>query len=246
MTDVARRKKNNRLKPGEQVKVDKNGRLQASGVTSVMELNGLIAKIIFDKNPDHEFYIQESFPLDWMYPYLQPHGIIFKINHQPLDTLSEEIVQQDHDYWTKLIQPMIGDWLNDDTSVDEIAKFADKVFRQHKFSSFTGDPQYVQNDYACKVFGKERAAIAELYAWRAKNATSTDEKKRMAQAADFAYRQSMALCPYSPETVVRYLNLLMTQNRKSDALLVVETAAKIHPDPQLTQIIANIKKIRAK
>jgi len=35
-----------------------------------MTINGLLAKIIFDKNPNREFYIEESFPLDWMYPYL--------------------------------------------------------------------------------------------------------------------------------------------------------------------------------
>ena len=49
----------------------------------------------------------------------------------------------------------------------------------------------------------------------------------MNDAADFAYRQSWALCPYSPETVVRYVNLLMSESRFSDALLVAETAAKM-------------------
>ena len=78
-----------------------------------MEINGLLVKTIFDKNPDREFYIEESFPLDWMYPNLEPHGLIIKINRQPLPELSDEIVQRDHDYWTKYIQPMIGDWLSD-------------------------------------------------------------------------------------------------------------------------------------
>src|SRR5208283_3633774 len=44
----------------------------------------LIAKVIFDKNPDREFYYEEVGPIDWMYPYLEPHGLILKINHQPL------------------------------------------------------------------------------------------------------------------------------------------------------------------
>ena len=78
-----------------------SGRVQVSGQVAVMEINGLLVKIIFDKNPNREFYIEESFPLDWMYPYLEPHGLIFKINRQPLPELSDEIVQRDHDYWTK-------------------------------------------------------------------------------------------------------------------------------------------------
>ena len=93
---------NHQLKPGEDVTTDPKGNIQMSGQVAVMEINGLIAKVILDKNPDHEFYIEESFPLDWMYPYLEPHGLIFKINHQPLPGLSDEIVGQDHDYWRSL------------------------------------------------------------------------------------------------------------------------------------------------
>ena len=69
-----------------------NGRVQVSGQVAVMSINGLLAKVIFDKNPDREFYIEESFPLDWMYPHLEPHGLIMKINRQPLAELPDDIV----------------------------------------------------------------------------------------------------------------------------------------------------------
>ena len=98
------RLQNHQLKPGEDVKMDADGKIQVSGQVAVMEINGLLAKIIFDKNPDREFYIEESFPLDWMYPYLEPHGLILKINRQPLAELSDEIVERDHDYWAKLVR----------------------------------------------------------------------------------------------------------------------------------------------
>ncbi|MGH7988984.1 MAG: hypothetical protein ACREDS_02150 [Limisphaerales bacterium] len=227
MADAQLRQKENKLKPGEDVKVYKDGRVTVSGQVAVMEINGLLAKIIFDKNTNREFYVEESFPLDWMYPYLEPHGLIFKINRQPLPELSDEIVQRDHDYWTKTIQPMIGDWLDDDTSVQEIADFAKKVFVQHDFSGFTGDPQFVQNDYSCKMFSKERANIAGLYVWRMKHAANADEKERMAREADFAFRQAFALCPYSQEIVFQYVNFLLSQNRGADALSIAETAAKM-------------------
>ncbi|MGA9450489.1 MAG: hypothetical protein WBW41_03990 [Verrucomicrobiia bacterium] len=48
----------------------------------------------------------------------------------------------------------------------------------------------------------------------------------MNNEADFAFRQAWALCPYSPEAVFRFVNLLLSQNRVSDALVVAETAAK--------------------
>ena len=214
------------LKPGESFRMV-DGKPQISGQVAVMEINGLLAKIIFDKNPDREFYIEESFPLDWMYPYLEPHGLIMKINRQPLSELSDEIVSQDHDYWTKYVTPMIGGWLNDDTTVSEVAAFAEKVYLRQDFSGFTGDPRFVQNDYSHKMFSKLRSSIAGLYAWRLEHAADAAEKERMARAADFAFRQAWALCPYSPEAVFRYVNFLLKQKRISDALLVAETAAQM-------------------
>ena len=94
-------------------------------------------------------------------------------------------------------------------------------------SGFAGDAQFVQSEYWCENFSKLRSAIGGLYAWRAQQAADAAEKKRMNDAADFAFRQAWALCPYSEETVFRYVALLTSQNRRADALLVAETAAKM-------------------
>src|SRR5206468_1233252 len=66
------------IKPGEHLK-EVDGKLQVSGQISVMAINGLLSEMIFERNPDQEFYVEESFPLDWMYPRLSPHGLIMKI-----------------------------------------------------------------------------------------------------------------------------------------------------------------------
>ena len=94
--DVRERLKNHQLKQGENATIDTNGELQVGGKIAVMEIQGLIASVIFDKNSNREFYVEESYPLDWMYPYLEPHGLIFKINRQPLTAMPNEVVQQDH------------------------------------------------------------------------------------------------------------------------------------------------------
>ena len=229
-SDVSIRSQKHQLKTDEHYE-QSGGRIQISGMGAVMQINGLLVKIIFDKTPNHEFYIEESWPLDWMYPYLEPHGLIFKINRQPLTGLSDEIVQRDHGYWTKLIQPMIGDWLTDDTSVQEIADFAKKVFLQHDFSGFTGDPQFVENAYSSKMFSKERASIADLYVWRMNQAATSGEKERMAREADFAYRQAVALCPYDSGTVKGYADFLKSRNRDADAALIEAMAAQL-PKPR--------------
>ena len=139
--DAARRLQNHQLKPGEYV-TNVNGQVQISGYWAVLEIRARMTKIIFDQNSNHEFYVEESFPIEWMYPHLEPHGLIMKINRQPLTTLSDEIVQRDRDYWAKLTAPMIGDWLKPGTSIQEVAAFAEKVFVQARFQRFHRRPAF--------------------------------------------------------------------------------------------------------
>ena len=242
--DAQQRMQRHQLKPGENVSMGANGHPQVRGQVAVMEVNGLICKVIFDKNPDRDFYIEESFPLDWMYPYLEPHGIIFKLNHQPLNALSDEVVQTDHDAWTKYTTGMIGNWLHDDTPVNKVAEFGEKAFLNHKYGSYGADPRFIGNPYAHKMFSKERSSIAGLYAWRAQHATDAEERQRMNDAADFAFRQAFALCPYSPEAVYGYVAFLVDQKRVSDALLIAETAAKFKADTtgQLRIVVNQLKR----
>jgi len=230
LADVQQRSQLHQLKPGEEVKMV-DGKPQVSGHFAVTQIDGLLAKVIFDKNPGREFYIEESFPFDWMYPYLEPHGLIMKINRQPLATLPPDVVQRDHDYWAKLVAPMIGDWLHDDTSVGDVAAFAEKTFGKQDFTGFTGDPRFIQNAYAHRTFSKLRSSLAGVYAWRARQTADASEKEQMNSEADFAFRQAWALCPYSPEAIFRYVNFLLEEKRMADALLVAETAAQM-PESQ--------------
>ena len=226
-TDAETRARNHQLKPGENVTVDADGRVQVSGQAAVMEINGRLAKLIFDQNSNREFYIEESLPLDWMYPYLEPHGLILKLDRQPLARLSDQAIKADHDYWANLIQPMIGDWLDDDTPAQDVADVAEKVHGRRDFTTFSGDKQFIQSDYACRMFSEERANIADLYAWRAKQAADPGERERMSRSADFAFRQAWALCPYSADATFRYANFLAGGKKYSDALVLAETAIRL-------------------
>jgi len=224
--DLKQRADKHQLRAGEDYHLDDQGKVQVQGQVAVMEINALIAKTIVDRNPGHEFYLEESFPLDWMYPCLEPHGLIFKLNPQPLSSLSDEVVSADHEYWSKYLQPMIGGWLTDETPVEDVAAFVGKTSGRRDLSSFSGDPVFIQDLYMRRSFSKLRSSIAGVYAWRTGHATGAD-KNRMAREADFAYRQSWALCPDSPEAIFRYVTFLMQQKRIADAVLVAQTAADV-------------------
>jgi len=112
-------------------------------VEGVMNINGILTKWIFDHARDkHAFYVEESYVIPWMFPYLTPFGIIMKINHDELPgpdknpQLWADIVKRDTEYWDKLV--------------------ADFKARPE----FHGDPD------AQKTFSKLRSAIGGIYAWR--------------------------------------------------------------------------------
>jgi len=227
--DAQRRLRMGKLRPGEDVRVLDN-RIQVSGGVAVMQINGLLAKIIFDQNTNREFYVEESRPLDWMYPHLSPNGLIMKVNREPLAGLSDETVRKDREYWSRYLKPMIGGWLKEGTSVAEVAAFVEKVYLKHNLRGFSGDLVFVEDAEAQKFFSKLRSSIGGVYAWRANHAKSPEEKQRMTKEADFAFRQAFALCPINPELLSRYGDLLDAEHRAEDLRILAETALKFDPE----------------
>ena len=110
-----------------------NGRVQVTGALGVMEINGILTKMMFDhERLRHAFYVEESYVIQWMYPYLTPHGLVMKINAEQ-NKLNATIVKNDMEFW---------DWY-------QRRLLHDKAFRR--------------DFPAQKSFSKLRAAIAGLY-----------------------------------------------------------------------------------
>jgi tetratricopeptide (TPR) repeat protein len=250
MNDAQVRMQRGQLRPGEDVRVVDN-RVQVSGQVAVMAINALLAKVIFDKNPTNEFFVEESFPLEWMYPHLTPFGIIMKINREPLRELSQEVLDRDHQFWSDYSERLIGNWITYDTPIKEITEFAERVYVNKDYRGFKGDPKFVRDEDGQKAFSKLRSSIAGLYAWRVNellqrgamqlesrpaNTLSAEERniveayRRVYKEADFAFKQAFAFCPYSPEALYRYVQLLAGARRFDEAILLAETSIKVDPN----------------
>lgn len=123
---------------------EKGGRTQVNGAMEVMEINAIITKQIFDKNIEkHDFYVEESYAMRWMNPYLTPHGLIMKINaEQQSPQQFNDYVQNDMDFW---------DWYT---------------------RRLTSNEGYERDVAARRAFSKLRASLAGLYATRAMNQTA--------------------------------------------------------------------------
>ena len=200
------------IKPGEEVRevVDEHGqgRVQVTGQVAVMAINGLLTKVIFDHNPTNEFFVEESFPLDWMYPHLTPSGIIMKINRQPLSPaeFNEDILQKDHEFWSRYSERLIGNWITYDTSIKEIADFVEKVYLERDFSGFKGDRKFIRDDQGQKAFSKLRSSIGGILAWRVREASQTglppdqqsEHQKQLLKETDFALQAGLRVVSLQP------------------------------------------------
>lgn len=151
--------------------------------------------------------------------------------------MSAEAIQRDQDYWQARVREMIGGWLRPETPLQTVIAFVDKTYGRKDLSGFTGNPRFVRDEDSQRMFSKLRSAIAGVYAWRigAFKAVSTPdeylapagaERQRLAAAADLAFRQAFALCPYFPEAVTRYADFLLAQGRREDAISVLETGLR--------------------
>ena len=223
-----------------------DNRVQVSGQVAVMAINGLLTKIIFDKNPDHEFYVEESFPLEWMYQHLTPYGVIMKINRQPLPELTDDIVKKDHEFWSQFAQRLIGtNVVTYDTPVADICAFAEKIYHRRDYKGFKGDPKFIRDNDGQKAFSKLRSSIAGVYAWRIPQAKSVEEQKRMIKEAEFSFKQAYAFCPYSPEAVFRYINLLISMGRVEDARIMAVTSLKLDPNNgQMEALVGQLESMK--
>jgi len=54
------------------------------------------------------FYVEESYVIAWMYPYLTPHGLIMKINNKPTP-ITPELMKKDHDFWGWYVNRLVND-----------------------------------------------------------------------------------------------------------------------------------------
>ncbi len=128
-----RRARGEQISPDEQL----DGSNRVRGVAAAMNINGTVTRWIFDRNKaKHPFFVEESYVIAWMYPYMEPHGLILKLNNEPLDKLDPAVIQRDREFWAKLSKELLA------------------------------DPKFVSTEGARKTYAKMRSAIGGVYAYR--------------------------------------------------------------------------------
>jgi len=233
--DQANRGGPRQLKPGEDVKVI-DGRLQVAGHMAVLQISARMAKLLFERNPNREFYVEESFPFDWMYPHLTPAGPVMKLNRAPVEGISIEAMEKDRQYWAGLCKELLGLVVTEETTVGEVQRFVTRVDIDKKPEG--ADAAFVGNEQMRRAFSKLRSSQGGLYAWRL--GTPKNHPQLQIQA-EIAFKQAYALHPKSPEALFRYVNLLLGTGHVEEALLLVSTSRKLDPaNPSLRDLAAQL------
>ncbi|MDK2857712.1 MAG: hypothetical protein PWQ89_831 [Verrucomicrobiota bacterium] len=55
-----------------------------------------------------DFYVEESYAIPWMYPYLTPHGLIMKLNNTPTE-ITPEMIKNDREFWDWYVARLVSD-----------------------------------------------------------------------------------------------------------------------------------------
>ncbi len=121
---------------------DTSAELQArqpapSSTEIAQDAQAAVVQWIFDENRSaHAFYVEESYPLRWSYPYAIPEGLLYRINPSPVDTLPPEAVAADQSFW------------------------------KEKTASLLANPTFRRDFDAQRAFSKLRTTGGNLYAFR--------------------------------------------------------------------------------
>lgn len=75
----------------------------------IMRANAILARRLFRDNADKTFFLDEGYVVPWMYPYLEPHGLLMTLNTRPLSAISSDVVQNDMSFWARLVSELLAD-----------------------------------------------------------------------------------------------------------------------------------------
>ena len=116
-----------------------------------MFINELLCKLIVEKNPGRDVYLEESYPLKSFYPQSVPHGFVLKINRQPVD-LSKAAIKADRKFWADQTRKLVGKVIGDNTTINELCAWSEGILVRSNFSNFAGNKAYLKDRQAPQYF----------------------------------------------------------------------------------------------
>jgi len=130
--------------PNEDIKVSESGRVDISGASAVMNVNGLMLQTLMDKNPDARFALEESFPIASAYVGAMPGGPLIHLNAlSDGAVMPAEAAQQALDYWQTTAPQVLAHpaWAESADVRAAYAKLAEGQANLLAHQNFTGEAE---------------------------------------------------------------------------------------------------------
>jgi tetratricopeptide (TPR) repeat protein len=115
------------------------------GTNDIFEINAIAAQRIFEKNKQaHTFYLEQSVPMQWTYPYMLPEGLIFKLNPTPLPALPAAAIAADYKFWDAYAAKLLADpkFRVDDDATITFGKLAMNHADLYRYRGLARDEEY--------------------------------------------------------------------------------------------------------
>ena len=59
-----------------------------------------------------------------------------KLEREPIEEFDEAIFTKDRQFWREYSKRLIGDWIREDTPVEEICNWIERTYQRHDLSDF--------------------------------------------------------------------------------------------------------------
>jgi len=204
--------------------------------TDPVSLNSAVAEWIFLKNRDkkdgspRQFFVEESFPMQWSYPYAIPHGLCYEINHDKMEALPPGTAEKDLAWWDDYIRKLeaVPGFRNDDLAQHSFAKLRNTGGNIYSFRNM--------NDAA------ERAYKQALYLWPGNTETTSNLVNLYTKMGRFKDARDLVAgyLPLDPNSKVLQRLAVATEARlKASQDLPLQLAA-LQGNPTNRQLLAPV------
>ena len=200
-------------------------------------LNSAVAEWIFLHNRDRQdgtprqFFVEESFPMQWSYPYAIPHGLCYEIAHDKMDSLPPGTAEKDLAWWDDYIKNHLETtpgFINDDLAHHSFAKLRN-----------TGGNIYAFRNMRPEA---ERAYRQALYLWPANTETTSNLVNLLTAEGRFKDARDLIVesLPIDPNSkVLQRLRVATEARLKASQDLPAELMA-LQGDPKNCQLLAPV------
>ena len=199
-------------------------------------LNSAVGEWIFLHNRDRQdgtprhFYVEESFPMTWSYPYAIPHGLCYEISHDKMDALPPGTAEKDLAWWDDYIKKL-----------EAMPGFRHDDLAQHSFAKLrnTGGNIYGFRNMRAEA---ERAYKQALYLWPANTETTSNLVNLLTQEGRFKDARDLVagFLPIDPNSKVLQRLMIATEARlKASQDLPLQLGA-LQGNPGNRQLLAPV------